>query len=82
MYFIKTMFMKLPDPNYPRITVDPAVCAGKPCIRGMRFPVATLLAYLAEGMEEKNLLADFPFLEPEDVGEALAFAKAIMNNGK
>ena len=66
--------MELKHPLYARITIDPAVCAGKPCIRGMRFPVATLLGYLAGGVSMQQLLQDFPFLENEDVLEAIAFA--------
>ena len=66
--------MALHHPSYPRITMDPAVCAGKPCIRGMRFPVTTLLGYLAGGMNIEQLLSDFAFLEKEDVLEAMAFA--------
>ncbi len=59
--------------------MNPTVCAGKPCIRGMRFQVTTLLAYLAGGMSMENLMADFTFLEREDVLEAMAFAAAAMN---
>ncbi len=71
--------MELQHPIYARITVDPTVCAGKPCIRGMRFPVATLLGYLAGGMHTEQLLSDFPFLENEDILEAFAFAAAAMD---
>ena len=71
--------MELRHPHYPRITMDPNVCSGKPCIRGMRFPVTTLLGYLAGGMSQEQLLADFPFLEQEDVLEAMAFAAAAMD---
>lgn len=71
--------MELHHPNYPRITMDLTVCGGKPCIRGMRFPVTTLLGYLAGRMSVEQLLTDFPFLEHEDVLEAIAFAAAAMN---
>jgi len=66
--------MELRHPHYPRITMNPAVCGGKPCIRGLRFPITTVLGYLAGGMTEEQLLADFSFLEHEDVLEAITFA--------
>lgn len=59
--------------------MNPEVCTGKPCIRGMRFPAATLLAYLAGGMSHEELLAEFSFLEKEDILEALAFAASTMD---
>lgn len=59
--------------------MDPAVCSGKPCIRGMRFPVTTLLGYLAGGLSVEQLLIDFPFLEQDDVLESMAFAAAAMD---
>jgi uncharacterized protein (DUF433 family) len=49
-----------------RITVDPAVCIGKPCIRGLRFPVARLLGLLAAGSTRDQILADYPYLEPDE----------------
>lgn len=66
--------MELRHPQFPRITINPEICTGKPCIRGMRFPVSTLLGYLAGGMTTEQLLAEFNFLEKEDILEALAFA--------
>lgn len=71
--------MELRHPQYPRITINPEVCTGKPCIRGMRFPVDTLLGYLAGGMATEEVLADFPFLEKEDILEAFAFAASAMD---
>ena len=59
--------------------MNPEVCTGKPCIRGMRFPITTLLAYLAGGMSHEDLLAEFPFLEKDDIFEALAFASLAMD---
>jgi uncharacterized protein (DUF433 family) len=47
---------------------------GKPCIRELRFSVADLLEYLASGMTEQEILADFPYLESEDIRAALRFA--------
>ena len=56
-----------------RITVDPGMRSGKPCIRGMRITVYDLLGYLAGGMSEDEILQDFPQLEREDIRTALAF---------
>ena len=57
-----------------RITVDPAVCTGKPCIGGLRFPVARLLGLLAAGETREQILANYPYLESEDIDEALRYA--------
>lgn len=57
-----------------RITFDPAVMGGKPCIRGMRVTVATILGLLAAGRTEQEILKAYPYLEPEDLREALAYA--------
>lgn len=57
-----------------RITVDPAVRFGKPCIRGTRVTVGDVLGYLAGGMTEAEVLADFPQLIREDVLACFAFA--------
>jgi uncharacterized protein (DUF433 family) len=60
-----------------RITIDPDVRGGKPCIRGMRFTVYDILGYLASGMSKEEILADFPYLEAEDILASLAFAADI-----
>jgi len=57
-----------------RITVDPAICTGKPCIRGLRFPVSRLLGLLASGETKETILRAYTYLEPEDVDQALAYA--------
>jgi uncharacterized protein (DUF433 family) len=59
-----------------RITITPAVRSGKPCIRGTRITVYDILEYLAGGMTEADILADFPSLTGEDIRAALAFAAA------
>jgi uncharacterized protein (DUF433 family) len=59
---------------YTRITVDPAVMGGMPCIRGLRVPVATVVAMVADGMTADEIVRDLPYLEREDVEEALRFA--------
>lgn len=60
--------------RYTRITVNPAQMDGVPCIRGLRIPVATVVAMVAEGMAEDEILAAYPDLEREDIREALHFA--------
>ncbi len=60
--------------DFPRITVDPAVMAGKPCIRGMRVTVGMILGELAAGATPDNLLQEFAYLERDDITEALRFA--------
>ncbi|MCO6476281.1 MAG: DUF433 domain-containing protein [Phaeodactylibacter sp.] len=72
--------MELRHPQFQRITINPDVCFGKPCIRGLRFPVSTLLGYLASGMTPEEILADFPFLEKEDILEGLAFAATALED--
>ncbi len=59
---------------FARITVNPAVCTGKPCLRGLRFPVARLLGLLAAGETRETILAEYPYLEPGDIDEALRYA--------
>ena len=59
-----------------RITVDPAVRSGKPCIKGTRITVYDVLEYMAGGMAEGDILADFPDLSVEDLRACLAFAAA------
>ena len=56
------------------ITVDPGKRGGKPCIRGLRITVYDVLEYLATGMSEDEILADFPDLERDDIRASLAFA--------
>ena len=57
-----------------RITVDPGIRGGKPCIRGMRITVYDVLEYLAAGMSHEEILKDFPYLTEEDIRACLAFA--------
>jgi uncharacterized protein (DUF433 family) len=59
---------------YKRITVNPDQMGGVPCVRGLRIPVATVVAMVAEGMTEAEILQTLPNLEPEDIREALRFA--------
>ncbi len=60
--------------KFIRITVDPDKMGGVPCIRGFRIPVATVVGMVANGMTTKEILKEYPDLEPEDIKEALFFA--------
>ena len=60
-----------------RITMDPQVCHGKPCIRGLRYPVEWLLELLSSGMSVTEILADYPNLEEEDLRAACAFGARL-----
>jgi uncharacterized protein (DUF433 family) len=60
--------------TFTRITVDPDVMGGAPCIRGMRVPVATVVAMVADGMTVQEILGDLPYLEADDVSESLRYA--------
>ena len=57
-----------------RITLDPEVMGGKPCIRGLRVTVGTILGLLASGHSVEEILAEYPYLEPEDIRAALTYA--------
>jgi uncharacterized protein (DUF433 family) len=57
-----------------RITIEPGKRGGRPCIRGLRITVYDVLDYLASGMSEQEILADFPDLQLDDIRAALAFA--------
>lgn len=59
-----------------RIVIDPQVRSGKPCIQGTRITVYDILEYLAGGMSEAEILADFPSLTSDDIRAALSFAAA------
>jgi uncharacterized protein (DUF433 family) len=65
--------------QFTRITTDPAVCTGKPCIRGLRFPVARLLGLLAAGETREQILEAYPYLGPGDIDEALRYAAYFAN---
>jgi uncharacterized protein (DUF433 family) len=60
-----------------RITIDPAICHGKPCIRGLRYPVETILELLSSGMSIDEVLRDYEDLEREDILATLAFAARL-----
>ncbi len=60
--------------NFARITQNPAIMGGKPCIRGMRVTVGMVVGQIGAGVTIDQLLADYPYLEREDVLEALRYA--------
>ena len=65
----------MPDhPLLQRITSNPDVCGGRPCVRGMRIRVSEILEMLAEGVTSVEILADFPDLEPDDIKACLLLA--------
>ncbi len=59
---------------FERVTVNPTVATGKPCIRDLRFPVSRLLGLLASGQSRDSILRAYPYLEPADIDEALRYA--------
>jgi uncharacterized protein (DUF433 family) len=65
------------DKLLSRITIDPAVCHGKPCVRGLRYPVETLLELLSSGMTFEDVLEDYEDLERENLLAVFAFAAKL-----
>jgi uncharacterized protein (DUF433 family) len=63
-----------------RITIDPKICHGKPTIRGLRYPVETILELLSSGMTQEEILADYEDLEREDILAVLSFAARLRPN--
>ena len=61
--------------NLERITINPKICHGKPCIRGMRWPVVVLLGLIEGGMTFEEIMEDHPEIELEDIYAALRFAR-------
>jgi len=68
----------LHDNLLSRITVDPELCHGKPCIRGLRYPVESILEYLAGGDSVEQVLAEFPDLERDDILACLEFSRRML----
>ena len=65
------------NPLLSRITINPAICHGKPCVRGLRYPVETLLDLLSSGMTIDEILADYEDLERDDLLAVLAYAARL-----
>ena len=63
---------------FARITSDPRVMGGMPCIRGLRFPVASVVAMVADEMTVDEILAEHPSLEREDIAAALRYASSVV----
>jgi len=63
--------------HFDRITMNPEVMGGKPCIRGMRVTVGMIIEAMAAGRTIEQLLADFPYIEEPDIREALAFTARL-----
>lgn len=70
--------MEIRHYKFDRITIDPEKCFGKPCIRGMRIPVASILSYLSSGMSIEEILRQWPELDHEDIYQALGYAAWAM----
>ena len=66
--------------QFDRITVEPGKCGGKPCVRGMRITVRRVLELLATYPDRAALLAEYPYLEPEDLQQALHYAAATVDD--
>ena len=65
-----------------RITYDPGICHGKPCIRGLRYPVQTVLEWLASGMTVADILSDYSDLEAQDIYAALGYAARLAQTNR
>lgn len=65
-----------------RITSNPDICHGKPCIRGLRYPVQSVLEWLAGGMTVADVLVDYPHLEADDIYAALAYAARLTQTNR
>lgn len=70
--------MEIRHYKFNRITMDSGKCFGKPCIRGMRMPVTSILSYLSSGMTVEDILGEWPELELEDIYQALGYASWVM----
>ena len=65
------------DKLLERITINPEICHGKPCIRGLRYPVETILELLSSGMSKQEILEDYEDLEMDDILAVLAYATRL-----
>lgn len=66
------------DTLLSRITIDPLICHGKPCIRGLRYPVEMILELLSSGMSHDEILSDYEDLEHDDLSAVLAYAVRLV----
>lgn len=72
------MKMEIRHYRFRRITLDPEKCFGKPCIRGLRIPVSSIMSYLTSGLTVEDILKEWPELEREDIMVALGYAAWAM----
>jgi uncharacterized protein (DUF433 family) len=72
--------MEWTHPDFPRIAINPSICFGKPRIKNSRFPVSSILDYLASGITIDEFLNEFDYLTREDVLQALAFSSLMMQD--
>ena len=70
--------MEIRHYRFNRIVLNPEKCLGKPCIRGLRMPVTSILSYLSSGMSVDEVLKEWPELELEDIYQALGYAAWAM----
>ena len=80
LHRLRTWYMEFvarPVSRNERITIDPAICHGKPTIRGLRYPVETILELLSAGMTHDEILSDYPDLEHEDILAVLDYAARL-----
>jgi uncharacterized protein (DUF433 family) len=70
--------VEAPFANYDRITADPEILGGKPCIRGLRISVQLVLKLMADYNNREELFNDYPELEPDDLTQALSFAADLL----
>jgi uncharacterized protein (DUF433 family) len=68
------------DARFDRITVDPGVLGGKPCIRGLRLSVGMIVQMIAAGKSVDEVASEYPYLEVEDVRQALGYSAALAEN--
>jgi len=64
--------------KFDRITIDEKLMGGRPCVRGMRFPVSKVLDLLAAGMTPEEILKDYPYLEYEDISQAIKYSAWVL----
>lgn len=81
MGFVTLLAQPYPGAISNRITVDPAICHGKPVVRGLRYPVEMILDLLSSGMSHEEILSDYPDLERDDILAVLQYARHRSRNG-
>lgn len=65
------------DAMFERITIDPEICHGEPCLRGLRIPASLVVSLVAAGMTAAEIVQEYPDLEPEDIRAALEYAAFV-----